>query len=377
MGLPKSKINLAIVSPIHEAYSETFITAHKTNLDGIVKFYYGGFVPTHLEGKGRLISSSNFGVRVFFKLINCFHHFESSFHWGFYRSLKKEKIDIVLAEYGQTGASIYRICQRLSIPLLVHFHGYDASQKQILEKYQEDYQEMFEYAAGIVVVSSVMRQKLIELGACEEKVFLNPYGPDDSFFAIKPNGRGSNFISLGRFINKKAPYYTIIAFSKVVIHYPKARLSMGGDGLLLSTCKNLVKALGIDDNVDFLGVLTREDFQYHLAKSCAFVQHSITAENGDMEGTPVAILESSAAGLPVISTKHAGIPEVILHNESGLLVEEHDVEGMAANMLKLLDKPEMAKQLGENGKKFIGSNFTMKHHIVALNELIDSVAISK
>ena len=68
----------------------------------------------------------------------------------------------------------------------------------------------------------------------------------------------------------------------------------------------------------------------HLKSSTAFAQHSITAENGDMEGTPVGIVEASYAGLPVISTFHAGIPDVINNRETGLLVEEHDVEEMEA-----------------------------------------------
>ena len=112
-----------------------------------------------------------------------------------------------------------------------------------------------------------------------------------------------------------------------------------------------------------LGVIKPEEFRGLLEVSLASVQHSITAANGDMEGTPLAVLEASIAGLPVISTIHAGIPDVINHEDTGLLSQEHDVAAMAANMLRLLDDVELAKKLGTRGKKNIFKNFSFKTHI--------------
>ena len=105
-------------------------------------------------------------------------------------------------------------------------------------------------------------------------------------------------------------------------------------------------------------------------ESVAFVQHSITADNGDMEGTPVAVLEASAAGLPVISTFHAGIPDVIIHGETGLLVEEHDVEGMANYMIHLLENPDKAINMGAKGKTHIRDNFSLDRHLNTISELV-------
>ncbi|MBC8643952.1 glycosyltransferase family 4 protein [Flavobacterium lindanitolerans] len=89
-----------------------------------------------------------------------------------------------------------------------------------------------------------------------------------------------------------------------------------------------------------------------------------------MEGTPLAVLESSAAGLPVIASKHAGIPEVIIDGETGLLFEEHDVETMAKHMKSLLKDKQLAKEMGAKGRLNIRSNFSMKRHIDILNGLI-------
>src|SRR5690606_18550174 len=127
---------------------------------------------------------------------------------------------------------------------------------------------------------------------------------------------------------------------------------MAGDGQLLNICKNLVKYLNLQSHVEFPGIITPETYRKYLEESLAFLQHYITTETGDMERTPLAVLEASAAGIPVISTNHAGIPDVIIDGETGLLCKEHDVEGMAQHMITLLDNPEKAKRIGAAGKIF-------------------------
>jgi glycosyltransferase involved in cell wall biosynthesis len=94
-----------------------------------------------------------------------------------------------------------------------------------------------------------------------------------------------------------------------------------------------------------------------LQRGLAFVQHSVRAPSGDSEGTPVAILEAAASGLPVVSTRHAGIPEAVLDEVSGLLVEEGNVSAMADAMCRLLDTPGLAVRMGEAGRKHMQINF--------------------
>lgn len=88
-------------------------------------------------------------------------------------------------------------------------------------------------------------------------------------------------------------------------------------------------------------------------------------------------MEASAAGLPVIATYHAGIPDVIIDGETGLLVAEHDVEAMVEKMLLVLGNKELAKQLGEKGKERIKNNFTMERHLRVIDELIVAIAANK
>ena len=168
-------MTIAILSPSATAYSETFIQAHK-NLRGNVFFFYDGEIPKKVEGQE--------GTSILFKLllrvISVFYRIftlEKNYYDKFIlkRNLSKCKIDVGLAEYGPTGANCYQIFRELNIPLVVHFHGYDVSVRNIIEKYREAYLKMFNYSSAIIAVSKEMKCRLIELGASKDKIFLNLY----------------------------------------------------------------------------------------------------------------------------------------------------------------------------------------------------------
>jgi colanic acid/amylovoran biosynthesis glycosyltransferase len=360
---------LAICSPSRNTYSETFIQAHK-QIPGVeTKFYYGGGLPEKLEGYGPLKSMGRFREIGKSIKLNFFPSPFSDDEQALIQSFKREKINCVLAEYGPTGVKLLNVCKHLNLPLIVHFHGYDASIDLIIEKNKKGYEALFSYACSVIVVSKAMERKLTFLGCSPEKLVYNTYGPDDTFFDVSPDFRKKLLVGIGRFVDKKAPYYTILAFKEVLEKHPDAQLVIGGDGILFNTCLNLIDYLGIKDKVVLPGIIQSDQFRMYLQEARGFVQHSVTAENGDMEGTPVAVLEASAAGLPVISTYHAGIPDVIIHEQTGLLTEEHNVQEMALHMMKILDDAAYARQLGAAGRSNIRNNFSMKRHLDILSEI--------
>jgi len=364
MEFVKNKnIKLAIISPSKELKSETFITAHKELLPFNSFFYYDGFVPTKLNDVGSLIKSGkyNFLKQVVSKKIISGKEKLSYYEFALLQSFREQKINIVLAEYGPTGASVCNICKLLNTPLIVYFHGYDASVKQIINQY--DYEALFKCAETVFSVSKIMTSKLVSIGCDKSKIVLNPCVPSDDFLKVSSWHNQELFISVGRFVEKKAPYYTILAFKEVLKYFPGAKLIMGGEGPLREACYNLVRYLKIEASVELPGIVDKEYLLKKLQHATAFVQHSVTALNGDMEGTPVAILEACAAGVPVIATNHAGIPDVILHGVNGLLVAEHDVDAMSKQMIYLLQNPGVVKRLGAAAKQNVVENFTMKKHI--------------
>lgn len=362
--------NLAILSTSQNAYSETFIQAHK-GIPGVnVRYYYGDPYPAFLEEKGALEGSlwvSGF-LHLSGRLLGS--RFIDRREDLLLRSFHREKIDCVLAEYGVTGARALNVCKKLNLPLIVTFFGYEISAHHILEEYRQLYAEMFKYASAVVIVSQHMRQRLENLGCPADKIHFSPSGPHEIFFDAEPAFSQKLFVSTGRFVDKKAHYYTILAFDRILKKHPDARLIIAGDGMLMNVCVNLVRYLQIEHAVSFPGVITLQEFAGHLAGARAYVQHSITALSGDMEGTPVAVMESSAAGVPVVSTRHAGIPDVVIDGQTGLLVDEHDVGGMAQAMLKLLEDRQLAAEMGARGREFILKNFSRQEHLALLSHIV-------
>lgn len=370
-NLTDKKPVLALFAPNKDIYSETFILAHRQFLNADLRFVYGGWRPQFSEQKGALVPQ-NLPARVVRRLENFFSPNDrlTTYEKAVVRFLKEEKIEAVLAEYGITAANIYRACQAAGVPLIVHFHGMDAYQESTLKKMLPKYQGMFEYADSIIGVSRHMCAQLIKLGAPPEKIIYNPYGPNPSFLAIQPEQGSRTLVAVGRFIPKKAPDVTIRAFAKAAALFPDLRLRMGGNGQMLDLCQNLARELNIADKIEFAGPIRHDEVVHWFSHALAFVQHSVNAPGGDTEGTPVVVLEASAAGLPVVSTRHAGIPDVIAEGETGILVDEHDLEGFAQAIIKIAGDPALAAKMGAAGRRRIREHFTLERHIQSIDKLV-------
>ncbi len=358
---------IAILAPNKISYSETFIQAHKL-LPFNIKFYYGGFLPTRLEDGKNLFRFSLF-ERIKRRINKRF----SINELALLNSLKLEKVDAVLIEYAPTGCESLKVLQEAQLPVIVHFHGFDAGEFDLINRYGNTYKSLFQYAKAVVVVSKQMADQVIALGCPPDKIHRVTYGASEAFFEIQADRKSKQFIALGRFVDKKAPYLTLASFKKLLEVCPEAKLTMGGDGVLLDVCKDLTALWGMNESVEFKGELSREEVLKYFASSLAFVQHSVTASTGDAEGTPVAIIEAMAAGLPVIATNHAGIPDIIVNNETGLLSEEKDIDAMANNMMSIFKESEFATRIGCNAKKYAQTHLTMKQYLDSLTNIINSI----
>jgi colanic acid/amylovoran biosynthesis glycosyltransferase len=157
----------------------------------------------------------------------------------------------------------------------------------------------------------------------------------------------------------------------------EARLVMVGEGPLLGEAQQLVHALALSDVVSLLGVQSHQDVAQLLRGARAFVQHSLVAPDGDSEGSPVSVMEAQLSGLPVVATRHGGIPEVVVEEATGFLVEEGDSSGMAQAMGRLARDPALAGRLGAAGRARATSRFTVQHHLEQVGHLVEEVVAER
>jgi colanic acid/amylovoran biosynthesis glycosyltransferase len=355
--------------------SETFIRAHGERLSGVVGI---------LHQRGEQLWCDDAPVRTPWSWASVIHALrrlycgsrrDPRFAVAYEVALRRCRPDVVLAEYGQTGAQIAGPCRRAGVPFVVHFHGYDASRHSVIERFAASYRRMFTEAAAVIAVSRAMERQLLVLGCPRDKLLYSPYGIDcESFGGGRPGQCPPTFLAVGRFVDKKAPELTIAAFARVLRERPGARLRMIGDGPLREMCRRLVQELDIHDAVTFLGAQPHDAVIQEMRAARAFVQHSVVATDGDSEGTPVAMLEAGAMGLPVVATRHAGIPDVVVEGETGLLVDERDMEGMARHMLRLVDEPQVAEALGRNAAGRVRRLYTMEQSLARLSRVLQAAA---
>lgn len=372
---------ICIIKGHKQLISETFIQTHIDRLKGdkvvLYNYYpeytYQGRTIRYFYGKNPLVKKIKRLLPMFWydrwvtrqeQSERTINDFITGFFWD-------NKVDVILAEYGFNGADICNHARELGIPLIVHFHGHDAHRETDLAPYLERYRLMFDYAYRIISVSHFMTQKLIAMGADESKIVYNPYGAREYFYEIQPDYR-KTFVAVGSFVDIKAPYLTLMAFKYLLSNVPDAKLVMVGDGPLRETCISLTKMWGLEKNSSFPGALEHEEFLPLLSQACGFVQHSVTTSYGDAEGMPNSILEASAAGLPVVSTKHAGIVDAVVHGKTGFLVEERDVAGMASAMQRLLEDKALCRSMGEKARDHVRENFPIERHVDCLQGIIDA-----
>ena len=151
---------------------------------------------------------------------------------------------------------------------------------------------------------------------------------------------------------------------------------MVGDGPLLATVQERARQLGLEKLVQFPGVLSPDAVAEEMRRARVFVQHSRTAEDGDEEGCPVSVMEAQLCGLPVVATRHGGIPDLVVDQQTGRLVQEGDRRGMAEAMALLADSPDLAGAWGAAGHRRARAGFTVTHHVdqitMLLNDLVDN-----
>jgi colanic acid/amylovoran biosynthesis glycosyltransferase len=269
-----------------------------------------------------------------------------------------DNFDVLICHFGVNGLRALRAKHRSHAKgqIWTAFHGYDL---QAHFHYQSGsrYRELFREGDLFLPVCEFFRTRLIEYGAPPDRIFVHRMGTDVE--NIRPRRAGVRddkrvrIISVARMVEKKGLEFAIRALKLVRDNAPDAEWSYQvlGDGPRRQDLESLATHLQLDDRVAFLGAQPHARTLEAIKEADIFLLPSVTASDHDIEGCPVAIIESMAAGLPVIASWHSGIPEVVLHNRTGLLAGERNIGELAAHLVALLRCKELRESFGREGRK--------------------------
>jgi len=262
-GRPSAE-KVLIVQPYRDAVTETFIAAHR-RLPGFETDVAYGWpvmfreqpvwpkdgISLPLLRYAALSALRGVPLRT--------RHVPGAIHLAYVKVLRAFKPAVVLAEYGPWGCHVLPACRALNIPLVVHFHGFDASHGPSLDAHRIAYRELFSYASGVIAVSSAMVNAVCSLGAEAAKVHLVPCGVDtDAFANARPLVADQTFLAVGRLVEKKAPLRTLAAFAAAAQRLPGLKLEFVGDGPLMDQCRAFIAERGLQQTVRLRGALPHD-----------------------------------------------------------------------------------------------------------------------
>ena len=270
--------------------------------------------------------------------------------------------DVLHIHYGVDALIFSSLIKSLAIPTVVSFYGYDCTSfpqryfrygQYLLRKY------VFHNPAiqSITAMSPDMADDLIYLGCPAEKIIIHYHGIDTTPFYLE-NKRNENdevnLLMISGLEEKKGHLFLLKAFQKAVeASAKKLNLTIVGAGPMENEIRNFISQQKINNvNINKAVSFGSKAHIDYLKNADIFVHPSVTSKNGDKEGIPGAVVEAMASGLPVISTFHAGIPYVLNHNETGLLVNEWDVDQLSRYIIELANDNNLKSRLGNNAQKF-------------------------
>ena len=298
------------------------------------------------------------------------------------RRLRKEIIHteakVLHVYFGHIGVHLLPLLEISPVPVIVSFHGADAQVDMDKPKHRAAMQRVLGLAKLLLVRSESLAESLVALGAAREKIRIHRTGMplrEITFTQrVAPADGAWHCVQACRLIAKKGLTTTLRAFAEFAVRYPKATLTLAGGGPLLNDLWSLVLKLGLQKRVKFTGFLSQQELRMQYAKSHLFLHPSEMGEDGDQEGVPNSMLEAMACGLPVLATKHGGIPEAVEHGVSGLLVPERDHLALAGEMLSLTSRPERYAAMSAAAAQRVDKEFNLKVTVAALEGFYEEAA---
>jgi glycosyltransferase involved in cell wall biosynthesis len=274
---------------------------------------------------------------------------------------------MIHAHFGVEGVYALEVARRLRIPLVTTFHGFDAttSRTDLLRSGH---------------VSEFIRERVLRLGFPPERCVTHYIGVDVEGIAgrsapshRREGGREPIVLHVARLVEIKGTRYLLEAFARVIASGVDARLVVIGDGPLRSRLEAYARSLGVCERATFLGTLPNSIVLDRLRDAAVLALPSVTIASGAVEGLGLVLLEAAAAGVPAVATRHGGIPEAVVDGQTGVLIEERDVDALADALRTLLTNEGERAAMGAAARDYVARKFDVNRQTAALESLYESL----
>lgn len=298
-----------------------------------------------------------------------------------------KKLNLIHAHFAPDAVLALSLANRLKIPLVATCHGSDVmvSDGYLLMsglltnlRYLAMRGKLMRETSLFIAVSKFLRNSMIARGYPEDKVITHYIGVDTTrFMPLATSQRcisgGEYILSVARHTDVKGLDLLFRAFSRVHQLHPNFRLIQIGGGELTQNLTKLVNELGINDCVEFLGPQPPSEVLRYLQSCKALVLSSRQSSSGAEEAFGLVLAEASACGVPCIGTNIGGIPEAVMHGETGLIVEPENAEMLADTICYLLEDNHLAERLGKRGREMIMDCFDLKKQTKKLENIYEGI----
>lgn len=282
------------------------------------------------------------------------------------------RYDVIHAQFGPFGRLAETLVEVGAIegPIVTSFRGFDAGRE--LRAGPGRYARLFQRGALFLPVSRTLAARLIAAGCESARVRVHHSGVACSVLRYRERrlaGSRVQLVSVARLVEKKGLRYAIHAVARVVEVGRRVSYTVIGDGPERAELERLVWELGMQAHIRFVGAQSHEAVLDLIDASHLLIAPSVTAADGDEEGIPNAMKEAMAMGVPVIGTRHGGIPELVDDGVSGVLVPERDANALADRLLHLIDHSEQWPALARAARERIEAEYDIER----LNEELVSL----
>ncbi|MDJ0601367.1 MAG: glycosyltransferase [Crocosphaera sp.] len=314
---------------------------------------------------------AKFGIQDPIRILQSLNIFkygkQSLFLWLLYSLIPNfnKDYDIIHCQFGHLSfrGMAFQAINSPHAQLITIFRGFDIS-TFVEMKGKHIYDKLFNQGDFFLANCEFFRKKAIALGCPVNLIQVHFSGLDCKQFTFKPRylkkDEKIRIATTGRLVEKKGIEYSIRAVAKQAKINPNLEYNIIGDGELRPDFEQLIKDLGMEDIIKIVGWKNETEIKKILDESHIFIAPSVTAKDGNQDAPINVLKEAMAMGLPVISTYHGGIPELVEDGVSGFLVPERNVDSLADKLNDLITHPEIWEKMGQAGRNYVEKYYDLE-----------------